>query len=140
MLAMMLAVLTVLQQSGGACNGLTYANANQAEPPALRVDIVRGIATESTLGSPVPAVCVGVFSEEGHVLVAATISDSKGRFRITPVKPGLYRLVASAPGFVVANNRVRISGSSRTVKSLRLHLVPRGTGLVSYFAMGPQEP
>jgi hypothetical protein len=51
---------------------------------------------------PVPGACVGLFMPDGKILSTTTTND-QGYFKIAPVSPGSYRLVAKFNGFCVAN-------------------------------------
>ncbi len=60
-----------------------------------------------------PQVCLGLFTEQKHTLIASAITDEEGRFRFNNISPGRYRLVVRASGFYVADVPVRVLSGGR---------------------------
>lgn len=104
------------------CQGMAYESRNQTDYGPLQVSAVRG-TTRDARGGPVPNVCVGVFSEIEHKLVAFTQSDEAGHFSLKGVPAGEYRLVTRYEGFCPANAKLRLdrraSGKWRLFVQLR---------------------
>lgn len=42
----------------------------------------------------VPVVCIALFGEDGHRLIATTLADEKGKFELSRIALGKYRLGA----------------------------------------------
>jgi hypothetical protein len=112
----MLAPLAAAQEIQAACKNLSYESRNQIDYGPLRVAAVRGI-TKDAEGISVPRVCVGVFTEAEHKLIAAVEADEHGHFELKGIAEGNYRLVAKFDGFSPANAKLRIE-RSRNKKAL----------------------
>ena len=54
-------------------------------------------------------VCVGLFTEADHRLIAATKTNDEGEFKLNNIAPGQYRLVTKCEAFGAANARVRVT-------------------------------
>ncbi len=102
-----LAVVAPGQNPKRPCENMAYENRNQTDYGALRLSTVAGTAKDAQ-GVAIPSVCVGIFTESNHELVAAALADNKGRFELRNIPPGDYRLVAKSEGFCPANARIRI--------------------------------
>lgn len=81
---------------------VTYENRNQADPTAIKLGEVSGIAVDKD-GVVIPDVCIAIFTEESRLLVSTTTTDRDGKFKIDRLLKGDYRLVAKYAGFCTAN-------------------------------------
>lgn len=74
-----------------------------------------GRVTDRSTGKPIP---------NADVIVLATTrsatTDSSGRYLITGMLPGMYRMVVRAPNFPALQLRVAINGDNRTERSVAL--------------------
>src|SRR5271170_273819 len=87
----------------GACSTpMSYENHNQIDPKPPRLNIVEGHAYGPE-GAEVWNVCLGLFSEKDHTLVAAIPAGHDGFFSFPKISAGRYRLVARSLGFCSAN-------------------------------------
>jgi hypothetical protein len=59
---------------------------------------------------PMPEICIGLFTDEDHKLVASTVTGEDGRFDFSDVPRGKYRLLARVHGYYVAEIRVQVVG------------------------------
>jgi hypothetical protein len=81
---------------------------------------------------------VGLFTEEGHRLVASTEADSEGRFKLRAVPAGRYRLVVRDPTCLlcVANVPLKVihgrGGVNYRRGALVIHMRPGGIDDCSY--------
>jgi hypothetical protein len=116
------------------CQGIKYENHNPGERAPLLVRAVRGIALDPD-GVLVPGVCVGIFTEDAHKLVASGQTNEDGKFEILGVRQGNYRLVAQFPGFPPANSRILLRPKSNANKPLKLHLSLPDIDAVSSFVL-----
>jgi len=96
----------------------------------LKVKSIVATASDFT-GAPMFQVCVGLFTEKDHTLVATAISDEDGHVEIEHIKSGDYRLVAKSPGFGALNAKLRISRYA-SAKRLLLHMEAKGIDSTSY--------
>lgn len=128
-------VLTVAVPMFGVdlCANMSYQNRNQVDYGPLAIKHVRGKAIDPD-GVPVADVCVGLFKESDHTLVAATATSKDGEFVLADPVPGNYRLVATYEAFGAANARVRI-GRGRSGVLLRMR--PRAIDTTSYVELKP---
>jgi hypothetical protein len=113
------------QESGTDCKDLSYQNRNQTDYGPLRVATIRG-STKDAQGVAIPKVCVGVFTEGDHKLIAATQSDGNGDFALKDIPNGDYRLVAKYEGFSPANAKLRVEQRTRSKKPLAVQMRPAG--------------
>jgi len=58
--------------------------------------------------APMPEVCLGLFTDKGHRLVASTVTNEDGEFDFSDIPEGKYRLLARVPGFYVADITVQV--------------------------------
>jgi hypothetical protein len=104
---------------------ITYENRNQIEYSPLPIQIVSGVAQDKD-GARIPGVCLGLFTEKEHRLVATAVTDEEGNFQFNQVPPGRYRLVAKYSGFCPANTLLRLtrraSNKKMKTKTLVLHM------------------
>jgi hypothetical protein len=135
----LLAGPVVVQQNGASSPCVVeYENHNQIDYRPLIVQEVKGTITDPQ--SAVPKVCVGVFTEKDHKLIAATESDAEGKFSLQGVPHGRYRLVAKADPLCAANVPIQVVKSQKTKQVLRLHMKPRGLDSCSYADLGTDSP
>jgi hypothetical protein len=113
---------------------MTYENRNQIDYGPLRLRAVKGSAKDLD-GVSIPKVCVGVFTETEHKLVATAETDEEGLFEIRNLPAGNYRIVAKYSGFCPANARLQIQPKSRSRKSLKLRMRAAGIDTCSYFEL-----
>ena len=96
------------QQKPSACTPqIKYEDHNQLPPDILSVSIVSG-RTIDPGGANVPNVCLGLFTEDDHHLVAEAVSDKDGKFNFKDVPEGCYRLVAQYSVFCTANVPIQV--------------------------------
>jgi hypothetical protein len=112
-----------------SCGQITYEDRNQTDYGPLRVGVVEGHARDD-VGSAIPNVCLGLFSEPDHKLVTTAQADVKGAFRFRRLASGRYRIVAKYEGFCPANAILLVEPTAR--KSLRIHMKPAGIDTCSY--------
>src|SRR5262245_37176629 len=97
------------QQSTDSCKqAIVYENHNQSDPKPLIVRsptgrVIAEAGDESQEIGSVPGACLGLFTEEGHRLIATGAADQGGKFQFGKVPNGKYRLVVRAGGFCTAN-------------------------------------
>ena len=116
-------LLSAAEETGAACKNLSYENRNQTDYGPLHVAAVRGVAKDAQ-GVVMPKARVGVFTEAGHKLVAATQTDDDGQFELNDIPDGAYRLIAKYEGFSTANAKLRIEQRSQNKKSLTVQIAP----------------
>ena len=119
------------EEIGSTCKNLTYESRNQTDYGPLPVAAIRGTAKDAQ-GIGVPKVCIGIFTETDHKLIAATETDDSGHFELKSVPGGDYRLVAKYEGFCPANAKVRIERRSRSNKLLTVEMRPAGLDTCSF--------
>ena len=132
----LLILLCILVTGGGIVSGqqserckspIEYENHNQVDYGPLSIRAVTGRASDKDRVS-IPGVCLGLFTEKEHRLVAQTITDQEGRFHFSVVPKGRYRLVAQYPGFCSANVPLRIvrwpGGGLLKARHIVLHMEP----------------
>lgn len=110
---------------------IEYENHNQIDYGPLIVQEARGTITDPQQGV-IPKVCVGIFTEKGHKLLATTESDANGMFSLQSVPPGRYRLVVKADPLCSANVPLKVVKSQKKKQVLRMHMKPRGLDSCSY--------
>lgn len=115
-----------------------YENHNQTDYGPLTVQNVEGTITDPSRGA-VPKVCVGMFTEKDHKLVATTESDANGKFSLQSVPPGRYRLVVKADPLCAANVPLHVVKSQKQKQVLRVHMKPRGLDSCSYADLGTES-
>jgi len=88
----------------------TYVDENTPDPAPLKLrdleGVVRGLG-----GDPMSRASVALFTEQGHNLVASTMSDKDGKFKFNNVDKGLYRVVVRVAGLCPANVPIVLEGS-----------------------------
>jgi len=122
------------EETGDGCKNLSYENRNQADYGPLHVAAVRGVAKDAQ-GIVIPKTCIGIFTEEGHKLVATTQTDNKGRFDLNDIPDGAYRLIAKYDGFSTANAKLRIEPRSHSKKSLTVQMRLSGLDAHSFIEL-----
>ncbi len=99
---------TFPQQRMSVCHSpIEYEDSNQSSPNVLSVNVIAGSIIDPG-GADVPNVCMGLFTEDDHRLVAETTSDKKGRFGFKDIPNGRYRLVAKYSVFCTANVPIQL--------------------------------
>jgi hypothetical protein len=113
-----LALVAIGQEPPEVCKDMTYENRNPTETGPFQVSQIRGIAQDAQR-LPIDA-CVGIFTEPEHNLIAVAESDGSGRFELTGIPDGNYRLVVKAiyTGFCPANAKLQIDRRTKTKKPL----------------------
>jgi uncharacterized caspase-like protein len=110
---------------------MKYEHRNQIDNVPFRISMVKGAATDQQ-GIAIPKLCIGIFTEAKHDIVATAETDEKGTFELKDLPPSDYRLVAQYPGFCPANVRLRVQPQFRTKKALVLHMKPAAIDSCSY--------
>ena len=134
-LAALLAEPSFAQQKGVSSCMVEYEDHNQIDYGPLVVHDVKGTITDPQQ-SAVPKVCVGIFTEKDHKLVAATESDADGNFSLQSIRPGRYRLVVKADPLCAANVPLQVVKSQKKKQALHVHMKPRGLDSCSYADLG----
>ena len=138
-LALLGFIAHVQAQTPSCKSPIEYGNRNQVDPKRSSVRRISGRVIAEA-GRPakeagsVPA-CIGLFTEEGHRLIASVVADEEGRFRLTSIPTGQYRLVVRDPQdvFCVANMPLRVVRWPRgKAKPLVIHMRPSGIDDCSY--------
>lgn len=115
-----------------------YENHNQTDYGPLIVQDVKGAITDPQQVA-VPKVCVGIFTEKDHKLVATTESDAEGKFSLQSVPPGRYRLVVKADPLCAANVPLQVVKSQKKKQVLHVHMKPRGLDSCSHADLGTES-
>lgn len=137
--AALLAEPSFAQQKGDSSPCMVdYENHNQIDYGPLIVRDVKGTITDPQQGA-VPKVCVGLFTESDHKLLASTESDADGRFSLQSVPPGWYRLVVKADPLCAANVPLKVVKQQKKKQILRVHMKPRGLDSCSYADVGTES-
>lgn len=114
------------------CKGIQYENRNQIDYAVpLRISGVRGFV-QDTQKVRIPHACVGIFTEPGHKLVAASESNESGEFDVHGVPNGDYRIVVKYDSFCSANALICLAQRSGNSKPLIVHMRPAGIDVCSY--------
>ena len=108
-----------------------YENHNQVDYGPLIVQKVTGTITDPQQIA-MAKVCVAIFTEKQHRLLATTESDEEGKFSLKSVPPGQYRLVAKADPLCGASVPLRVVKHQNKRRALHLHMKPRGLDACSY--------
>lgn len=135
MLAVFLAEPSFAQEKSASTCKIEYENHNQTDYGPLAVQEVKGTITDPQ-ESAVPKVCIGIFTEKDHRLVASTESDADGKFSVPSVRPGRYRLVVKADSLCAANVPLQVVKSQKRSRVLRVHMKARGLDSCSYADAG----
>ena len=75
------------QSPAGCKTGLVYENRNPTDPDPIELIDVKGVAKDKG-GAAMPDVCVGLFTEAEHKLMAQIATDEKGHFNFRSIAPG----------------------------------------------------
>jgi hypothetical protein len=109
----------------------TYVDENQPDPAPLKLreldGVVRGLG-----GDPMSRASVALFTEQGHQLVASTVSDKDGKFKFAKVDKGPYRVVVRVPGLCSANVPVLLESSLLAHHKLVVTMQPKDIDTCSY--------
>ena len=130
--AALLAAPSYCQQNGGSSPCVAeYENHNQIDYGPLPVQDVKGTIIDPQQVA-VPRVCVGLFWEKDHKLVATTESDADGKFFLQSVPTGRYRLIVKADPLCAANVPLQVVKHQKKKHALLVHMKPRGLDSCSY--------
>lgn len=102
---------------GAVASGLLVTGLSLAGGTSVAwAQVTAGVAVRGLLVDPMsaPLAGAGVRAELGSAVVAATTTDSEGRFRLA-VSPGRYRLVFNAPGFLEAQEDLVLTAGGVTL-------------------------
>jgi hypothetical protein len=119
---------------------MSYESHNQIDPKPLRLKTIRGVAIDEQ-GVAVWNLCLGLFAEKDHKLIASIRAGEDGRFALKDIPPGEYRLVAKSSGFCTANVPLRVGyrlSGSKT--DLLLHMNVTGIDKCSYGDLAKSKP
>jgi hypothetical protein len=106
LIVMVLDVASLAPQKKATCSSVPqYQNRNQVDEGRLLVNQVKGQATDAN-SVGVPGLCVAIFSEKQHELMASTVTDENGNYALGKIRPGQYRLVIQGQPFCPANARL----------------------------------
>ncbi len=101
----------------------------QAEPATQRpgapvTGSVRGTTVSSTVAPDLllPGVTIVVLAASEDRILATTVSDSQGRFEITSLPPGTYRMRASLGGFSDCEMSLALAADRVTEMTMRLEI------------------
>jgi len=130
------------QDAASSCAGMVYANHNHVDYGPLTVRAVSGrvvgeVGRPAKELSTLPA-CLGLFTEDSHVLVATGFADERGQFRFKSVPARRYRLIVRdlQNAFCVANVPPDIVKWPRGKNEpLVIHMRPTGLDDCSYGAL-----
>ncbi|GEM_PF-1937630 len=122
--------VTSAQKNAPPCSTLTYEDKNQVTPNSITLKTVSGrVFDHPSKGQsqPVSSVCLALFEETGHTLVAITTADEEGWFRFKEVPKGKYRLVVKDVYhiFCPANIPVEIEGRATRRKKVAIYMLSR---------------
>lgn len=99
---MLVFILGITQELKGQQNcEISYRNRNQIDNRPYKTNKVYGKAMDEDK-VVIPDVCIGIFTEVGHELIAQTKTDEEGNFVFDKLPSGKYRLVALYNGFCPA--------------------------------------
>ena len=126
-------------QSPACKSPIEYGNRNQVDPKRSTVRRLSGRPI-SEVGDPAKEigplpVCLGLFTEKDHRLVASAVADEEGRFKFGSIPSGRFRLVVRDPlnSFCLANMPLRVvKWPSGKTKPLFIHMRPAGIDDCSY--------
>lgn len=113
--------LVLMSGDAAVCPEMAYEDHNQTDYELSSLASIDGNAIDTQSG-PVPTICIGLFRDSDHVLMATGQTDENGHFSIGKVRRGSYRLVAKGQGFCPANARIRIGRSASMGKHLLLQM------------------
>jgi Carboxypeptidase regulatory-like domain len=114
--------------AGEPCGGMIYRDVNQIDTK-IRVRQMRGFAVDKQ-DIRVPGVCVGLFTDSDHKLIAAVKTSADGAFEFQKVRKGSYRLVVEYEAFGTANSVVTLGWRGAT--SMVVRMQARGIDTTSY--------
>jgi hypothetical protein len=129
----LLACLPLASQQGktqSTC-AVEYENHNQIDYGPLTIQELKGTVTDPQKAA-MPKVCLAVFTEQGHKLVAVTETDGDGTFSFQSLPPGRYRLIAKAEPLCAANVPLRVVRRLTRKQVLLVHMEPRGLDTCSH--------
>ena len=92
---------------------------------------VRGSVYDKSTSAPMEYVTVRVLDAQGAALVKGTVSDAKGTFRITGLKPGNYRLLLTFTGYDSLGKAFSVSARVPEANLQKLSMSPSSKQLKS---------
>jgi hypothetical protein len=108
-----------------------YVNENPTEPAPLKLreleGVVRGLG-----GDAMPRASVSLFTEQGHQLIATTMSDRAGKFHFAKMDKGLYRILVRVQGLCPANVPVLLGSSLLAHRKLVVTMRAKDIDTCSY--------
>jgi hypothetical protein len=118
---------------GEQCNQMVYEHKNQIDAKPIEVGLIRG-ATVYKDGVALGPICVGIFTESEHKLLAYGQSDENGAFTLdtSRLPDGEYRLAGQVLGFCPANQIIRIRSRSHKKRTLLVHMYLPEIDICSY--------
>lgn len=125
----------IAQQKVAICSSTPqYQNRNQVDEGRLIVNYIKGQATDAN-SAAVRGLCVALFTEKQHILIASTVTDEDGNFELGNIRPWQYRLVIQGQYFCPANARLivlqkRLPSTHR--QRLYAHIRASGVDACSY--------
>jgi hypothetical protein len=119
----------MIAQAHKSCE-IKYQSMNQIDPRPIALKSADGVilAPDSEV---LPNACIGLFTEDDHLLLRSVTSDSLGKFSLGRIPDGNYRIVVALAGFAPANARVN-AGSSIHSRTLYVHMIVGGIDASSY--------
>ena len=108
-----------------------YVDENATEPVPLKLDGLEG-SVRGLGGDAMPLVSVSLFTEQGHALVATTMSGRDGKFKFSKIDKGFYRVVARVAGLCTANIPVKVESSLLAHHRLEITMRPKEMDTCSY--------
>jgi 5-hydroxyisourate hydrolase-like protein (transthyretin family) len=91
--------LLFVQASWAQNDGPGYRNSDPPNCGSLHTRNIHGTVTDQS-GAPVKDVEIEVFDDASHKFVGKTVTDKDGRFSMSQISQGRYRVVFSSPGFL----------------------------------------
>jgi hypothetical protein len=114
---------------GSLPSSLLLAGLLNAQTPAVQVGVVSGIV-HSGQGAPVPLASIALRRSSDTLLVARSVSDSTGAFRIGGVAHGSYRVEVRRLGYrMLTRSGVTITARSNRVDLGIIRMAPVATAL-----------
>jgi hypothetical protein len=104
---------------------ISYENSNQTDYGPLELKLVSGTVVHGKQGA-IAGVCVGIFGENDHELIASAVTDEHGSFAFPKIQPGSYRFVVIAEGLCPANVPLRLNARTRSNGVLQVVMKLRG--------------